>query len=572
MERLMMRSSPSNYNDVKLKLLQEGGLEFRDADMLYPADPTAQVVSYAAGPLQPLPPHEDVYGSTQLGAIMDLQQQQQPQHVQASQVQDHEPKKKNANNRATSSNQSYMDHPRNSINVHADSMQGDDTGHGGVNQLGGVFVNGRPLPDVVRQRIVELAHQGVRPCDISRQLRVSHGCVSKILGRYYETGSIRPGVIGGSKPKVATPKVVDAIANYKKQNPTMFAWEIRDRLLADGVCDQDNIPSVSSINRQVQALYWFACMNISQIHVVLHRSCATRQPRRPSTTTCRPTAAVPQPQSSPTSVITHAPASAHESSVSAAAAAAALQRPSYSINGILGIPSAEAAKRKRDDQVSQVHGDSARDMNGDHGIHEDEVKRSRAQYNGEQIYSNLSPNMWAKWTKQDELKAGMADLPTSNGSPYHHLTPVVSSAEKQPAEYDVAMTTINSQSTAVYSPPLGSNSLTPLTPISMQEVKSLVNSGASLIETSPNPHSYHPVTGSAVASSAVAGIPGADYAYASPYTQYSSAAAYGAYGYGSSGIINPSYYYAHSARTGSAGTGLSSAGPLSPNAYKGERC
>ncbi|XP_054143564.1 paired box protein Pax-5 isoform X6 [Melozone crissalis] len=126
------------------------------------------------------------------------------------------------------------------------------TGHGGVNQLGGVFVNGRPLPDVVRQRIVELAHQGVRPCDISRQLRVSHGCVSKILGRYYETGSIKPGVIGGSKPKVATPKVVEKIAEYKRQNPTMFAWEIRDRLLAERVCDNDTVPSVSSINRIIR--------------------------------------------------------------------------------------------------------------------------------------------------------------------------------------------------------------------------------------------------------------------------------------------------------------------------------
>ena len=76
-------------------------------------------------------------------------------------------------------------------------------GQAGVNQLGGVFVNGRPLPDYVRRRIVELAMMGVRPCDISRQLLVSHGCVSKILTRFYETGSVKPGSIGGTKPKVA---------------------------------------------------------------------------------------------------------------------------------------------------------------------------------------------------------------------------------------------------------------------------------------------------------------------------------------------------------------------------------
>lgn len=122
-------------------------------------------------------------------------------------------------------------------------------GHGGINQLGGLFVNGRPLPDVVRQEIVRLNQQGIRPCDISRQLKVSHGCVSKILGRYLQTGSIRPGVIGGSKPKVATPKVINAITNYKKAQPTMFAWEIKTKLINDGICDEKSAPSVSSINR-----------------------------------------------------------------------------------------------------------------------------------------------------------------------------------------------------------------------------------------------------------------------------------------------------------------------------------
>ncbi|KAL5264476.1 hypothetical protein ACHWQZ_G005538 [Mnemiopsis leidyi] len=128
------------------------------------------------------------------------------------------------------------------------SGTGKDNRRIGVNQLGGSFKNGRPLPEDIRKRIVDLAHFGVRPCDISRQLRVSHGCVSKILGRYSDTGSILPGNIGGSKPKVATPEVVAIISEYKRRNPSMFAWEIRDRLLMDGM-PANKVPSASTINR-----------------------------------------------------------------------------------------------------------------------------------------------------------------------------------------------------------------------------------------------------------------------------------------------------------------------------------
>lgn len=116
-----------------------------------------------------------------------------------------------------------------------------------MNQLGGTFVNGRPLPNQTRVKIIELSNMGIRPCDISRRLKVSHGCVSKILHRYSETGSILPGAIGGSKPRVTTPNVVAFVKEQKKKDPSIFAWEIRDKLIEANICDRFNVPSVSSI-------------------------------------------------------------------------------------------------------------------------------------------------------------------------------------------------------------------------------------------------------------------------------------------------------------------------------------
>ncbi|KAL5112104.1 Paired box protein Pax-6 [Taenia crassiceps] len=140
------------------------------------------------------------------------------------------------------------------VEAHID-LKSHILGHSGVNQLGGAFVNGRPLPDAVRRKIVEMAQAGARPCDISRILQVSNGCVSKILCRFYETGSIRPKAIGGSKPRVATDAVVGKIAELKRECPSIFAWEIRDRLIRSGVCAHDNVPSVSSINRVLRGLF-----------------------------------------------------------------------------------------------------------------------------------------------------------------------------------------------------------------------------------------------------------------------------------------------------------------------------
>lgn len=171
-------------------------------------------------------------------------------------------------------------------------------------------------------------------------------------------------MIGGSKPKVATPKVVDAIADYKKSNPTMFAWEIRDRLLNDGVCDAENIPSVSSINRIVRNKAAEKAKNVHSSSCLnpMSSSSSNGGNGHPCSSPGSSLSSQPSPQLiSPTPSLSKQSTNSDVPSVSPSNQTSVIvnsqsQQPmtTYSINGILGINNTPATSHASSESHHQL--------------------------------------------------------------------------------------------------------------------------------------------------------------------------------------------------------------------------
>jgi len=55
--------------------------------------------------------------------------------------------------------------------------------------------------------------------------------------------------VGGSKPKVDSEQIEAKVKEYQAKNPGIFSWEIKDKLVEDGLCSEETVPSISSISR-----------------------------------------------------------------------------------------------------------------------------------------------------------------------------------------------------------------------------------------------------------------------------------------------------------------------------------
>ena len=67
---------------------------------------------------------------------------------------------------------------------------------------------------------------------------------------------------------MATGGVVSRIAQYKKECPSIFAWEIRDRLLTEKICSEETVPSVS-VNDGLSSSNKISCCKCSRHEIII---------------------------------------------------------------------------------------------------------------------------------------------------------------------------------------------------------------------------------------------------------------------------------------------------------------
>lgn len=121
-----------------------------------------------------------------------------------------------------------------------------------VNQRGGIYDNGRNLPQMYRERVLDLAHIGMSQRMIASELRTSKHFIHKVLKNYDETNSAVP------TPK-ETPrrhKITDIVSEYveieKICKPSIYTSELRERLVLDGIVHPADVPSCSAIKKSVR--------------------------------------------------------------------------------------------------------------------------------------------------------------------------------------------------------------------------------------------------------------------------------------------------------------------------------
>ena len=110
-----------------------------------------------------------------------------------------------------------------------------------------IYQPGKPLPPSVREAIVDYIGLGYGITEVSRMLGVSKASVSNVSRHFVNFGTTTPFCQGGREQSKLTLDILEVIEMWKLRQPSMYAYEIQNRLLAENICNPQNVPSLGCI-------------------------------------------------------------------------------------------------------------------------------------------------------------------------------------------------------------------------------------------------------------------------------------------------------------------------------------
>ena len=120
-----------------------------------------------------------------------------------------------------------------------------------------IYQPGKPLPPSVREAIVDYIGLGYGITEVSRMLGVSKASVSNVSRHFVNFGTTTP----FCEPSKLTLDILEVIEMWKLRQPSMYAYEIQNRLLTENICNPQNVPSLGCIRHGLRDIVGMTMVN-----------------------------------------------------------------------------------------------------------------------------------------------------------------------------------------------------------------------------------------------------------------------------------------------------------------------
>lgn len=107
---------------------------------------------------------------------------------------------------------------------------------------------GKATPFKLREEIILALNQGARVFEVCNRFKVSRSHVYKLAKQFQEHGDVHEKVRPGQPPQCLRDSVLNVVETWKLVKPSLQTREVRQKLLSYEICEEGNLPALSTIN------------------------------------------------------------------------------------------------------------------------------------------------------------------------------------------------------------------------------------------------------------------------------------------------------------------------------------